>query len=91
MKTQLTLYRMRLNQKVADGIATVESDLSLSSLVIVRLASDRLSTKEKMIAAIVRRLLTDNEELQGYCANAIFKVSFHAQPHGCDPFGQRYH
>lgn len=44
-----------------------------------------------MIAAIVRRLLTDNEELQGYCANAIFKVSFHAQPYGCDPFGHRYH
>lgn len=33
--------------KVADGIATVESDLSLSSLLIVRLASDRLSTKRK--------------------------------------------
>ena len=44
---QLTLYRMRLNQKVADGIAMVESDLSLSSLLIVRLASDRLSTKRK--------------------------------------------
>ena len=31
--------------------------------------------KENMITAIVRRLVTDNEELQGYSANAIFKVS----------------
>lgn len=30
--------------------------------------------KENMITAIVRRLQTENEELQGYCANAIFKV-----------------
>ena len=30
--------------------------------------------KESMITAIVQRLVTDNEELQGYCANAIFKV-----------------
>jgi len=30
--------------------------------------------KESMIAAIVQLLVTDNEELQGYCANAIFKV-----------------
>ena len=28
-----------------------------------------------MITAIVRRLVTDNQELQGFCANAIFKVS----------------
>lgn len=28
-----------------------------------------------MITAIVRRLQTDNDELQGYCANAIFKVT----------------
>ena len=27
-----------------------------------------------MITVIVRRLQTDNEELQGYCASAIFKV-----------------
>ena len=27
-----------------------------------------------MIAAIVRRLLTDNEELQGYCANAMAAI-----------------
>ena len=32
--------------------------------------------KENIITAIVRRLQTDNEELQGYCANAIFKVSW---------------
>lgn len=30
--------------------------------------------KENMLKAIVQRLVTDNEELQGYCANAIFKV-----------------
>lgn len=30
--------------------------------------------KESMITAIVQRLVTENEELQGYCANAIFKV-----------------
>ena len=30
--------------------------------------------KENIITAIVRRLQTENEELQGYCANAIFKV-----------------
>lgn len=35
--------------------------------------------KEKMIPAIVRRLLTDNEELQGYCANAIFKCAVDQQ------------
>ena len=30
--------------------------------------------KESIITAIVQRLVIDNEELQGYCANAIFKV-----------------
>lgn len=30
--------------------------------------------KEGIITAIVQRLVIDNEELQGYCANAIFKV-----------------
>ena len=30
--------------------------------------------KESMITAIVQRLVIDNEELQGYCANAILKV-----------------
>lgn len=33
--------------------------------------------KENMLKAIVQRLVTDNEELQGYCANAIFKVKQH--------------
>ena len=37
--------------------------------------------KENMITAIVRRLVTDNEELQGYSANAIFKVSLFSD--GC--------
>lgn len=32
--------------------------------------------KENMLKAIVQRLVTDNEELQGYCANAIFKVKY---------------
>lgn len=30
--------------------------------------------KEGIITAIVQRLVIDNEGLQGYCANAIFKV-----------------
>ena len=30
--------------------------------------------KENMIETIVRRLQTENQELQGYCASAIYKV-----------------